>query len=192
MMDIIRYKLPDFLSAKDTMRLSLTNRANFENMKGRVDEKRRWEKICKMFPENIIDIVGKERFLKGKYVEWQERWLGGTQYIDRIYPEDLEENLSYGIDSYGRFFIFIKIRKLNYSRSTDELISHKYTVLTIFKRYSDSTTVVTNDNSGENTLIDMHRCIGKEGGDLLRTFMQVGYFSSPKDDYRGKREIFLL
>ena len=94
MMDIIRYKLPDFLSAKDTMKLSLTNKANFENMKGRVDEKRRWEKICKMFPENIIDIVGKERFLKGKYVEWQERWLGGTQYIDRIYPEDLEENLS--------------------------------------------------------------------------------------------------
>ena len=135
MMDIIRYKLPDFLSAKDTMKLSLTNKANFENMKGRVDEKRRWEKICKMFPENIIDIVGKERFLKGKYVEWQERWLGGTQYIDRIYPEDLEENLSYGIDSYGRFFIFIKIRKLNYSIATDELISHKYTVLTIFKRY---------------------------------------------------------
>ena len=104
MMDIIRYKLPDFLSAKDTFRVSLTNKANFENMKGRVDEKRSWEKICKMFPENIIEIVGKERFLKGKYVEWQERWLGGTQYIDRIYPEDLEDNLSYGIDSYGRFF----------------------------------------------------------------------------------------
>lgn len=72
---------------------------------------------------------------------------------------------------------------------------NRYTVLTIFKRYSDAcTTVVTNDNDGENSLIDLYRCIGpgSEGSALLKTFMQTGYFTSPKNKWFGKSEIFLL
>lgn len=192
-MDIIRYKLPECLTARETFRLSLTNKANFGLMRQKVEEKRKWEKICEIFPKTIIDIVGKERFLKGEHVEWKGEWLGATEYIDRIYPEDLQNNLSYGVDCYNRFFIFIKIRKLRYSRQVDdELMSDKNTVLTIFRRYSDSYTVVTNDNSGENALIDANRCINQEGGDLIKNFLKSGVFISPKNNWSGKSEIFLL
>ena len=192
MMDIVRYKLPNFLDSKQTFRLSLTNKANFGIMREKIEEKRRWEKILKIFPIGIIDMIGKERFLKGEHVEWQGRWLGATEYIDGIFPEDLDNNLSYGVDCYDRFFIFIKIRKLKYSRQTDEFISDKNTVLTLFKRYSDSTTVVTNDNSGENALIDTNRCINQEAASLLKNFLETGFFSSPKSNWSGKTEIFLL
>jgi hypothetical protein len=192
MMDIVRYKLPNFLDSRQIFRLSLTNKANFEALKEKVQEQRRWEKICKIFPKDIIDIVGKQRFLKGEHVEWQQRWLGRTDYIDRIFPKDLDNNLSYGIDCYDRFFIFIKIRKVNYSRDSYELLSDKNTILTFFKRYTDFSTVVTNDNSGENPLIDSHRCIGEEGASLLKKFLQTGIFVRPKSERVGRSEIFLL
>jgi len=177
MMDVIRYKISEHLNADDCLSLSLMNKTYYKALREKVREKKKWEVISNIFPPVLLDIIGKERFLKGKYVKWQDEWLGGTDYIDRISSDELDNNLCYGIDCYRRFFIFIKIKKIFQSLPrTDNGQQEIYTVLTIFKRYSDASSIVCNDNYYNNPLIDSYPTVSGTQIQLLKNFMNTGYF----------------
>jgi len=79
------------------------------------------EDLSEYFPERILDIVG-ENNLYGKKIKWNALWMGCTDYIDRIFHNELENDFSYGVDHYNRSFIFVKVNT---------------SVIVIFQRYSD-------------------------------------------------------
>lgn len=79
------------------------------------------EDLLEYFPQDILDIVGEDN-LRGNKIKWNALWMGYTDYIDRIFSDELENNFSYGVDHYNRSFIFVKV---------------KDSVIVIFQRYTD-------------------------------------------------------
>jgi hypothetical protein len=82
------------------------------------------ENLLEYFPHRILDIIGQngENNLRKNKIVWKPLWMGQTDYIDRIFVDELENNFSYGVDHYNRSFIFVKVGK---------------SVIVIFQRYSD-------------------------------------------------------
>ena len=91
--------------------------------------------IARNFDDNIILMMGgMENMIKIPILEWKDNFLGGTDYIDRITPEDLNHKIMMGIDRYHRPFICFRIKR-------DE---EKYSVDTLFQRYTGETQTWTN------------------------------------------------
>lgn len=88
-----------------------------------------------LFPTHIKTLIGRENLDKATKIEWKQQWLGSTDYIDRVKPEDITNNISYGVDNFKRPFVFVKVKIITSTAEghTDE----KTCLLIIFQRYTD-------------------------------------------------------
>ena len=90
------------------------------------------------FNKTIIDLFGGfEKFYLFPILKWKEEFLGGTGYIDNIYPYDLNSSIMIGIDCYTRPYIAIRTKTKN---------SNIKSVIVLFQRYSDDTKTWTHSN----------------------------------------------
>ena len=79
------------------------------------------------------------------YLDWKDKYLGGTDYIDGILDSDLKSSLNFGIDPYKRPFVVIRYKKL---------LSQKIDCLTIFQRYTDTKSCwVKHENTNDCILL---------------------------------------
>ena len=89
------------------------------------------------FNKNIIDLFGGfEKFYLFPILKWKKEFLGGTGYIDNIYPYDLNSSIMIGIDCYTRPFVTVRTKRNNNIES----------VIVLFQRYSDDTKTWTHSN----------------------------------------------
>jgi len=139
MKEVFRNVLPSYLEHKECLNLGLTCKEYYSLLKPQIIKKIKDKQkyIKDKFSSNIIDMIGKQNFLNGELIEWQDKWLGHTDYIDRIRFSDLSDNkFHYGVDRYQRSFIFAKIHD-------------KQTVFSIFQRYINGSIFVIVEPSGK-------------------------------------------
>lgn len=163
--DILRYYLPQFLNYKDFLNFCIMDRETYKLMEKSLCAKRTQiiEHLKNTFPLRVLDLVGLNKLLFGEKTEWDDKWMGNTQYIDRVRAKDLTHNVCYGIDCYERPFIFYKID--NY-------------VFVIFKRYSDSGMFVVIEPLTGFPLIMKGRCaLDDELAKDLKEFFNNSCFS---------------
>ena len=90
------------------------------------------------FDKNIIDLFGGfNKFYLFPILNWKKEFLGGTGYIDNIYPYDLSSSIMIGMDYYTRPFVTIRTKKKN---------NNTRSVVVLFQRYSDDTKTWTHSN----------------------------------------------
>jgi len=91
--------------------------------------------VSSNFPSKIIELFGGyEKFIDYPILEFKEKFVGSTDYIDRIKPADVTHPIMIGVDCYKR--AFVTIRSIN-----------KYGVKvvdTLFQRYTDEKTTWSN------------------------------------------------
>ena len=99
--------------------------------------------IKSLFPEHIINAFGSiNKFITYPRLEFQDKFMGSTQYIDRIRSEDLSDPIMYGVDYYSRSFITLKLKYHYILDMIDEDIREYYNekvkkgVITVFQRYT--------------------------------------------------------
>ena len=103
--------------------------------------------ISKYFDKNMVLLFGGIENMKNyPILRWNEKFMGGTDYIDNIKEKDLNSKIMIGIDNYKRPFITIRTKN-----------NSKITVDTLFQRYSDEKNTWTNGCSDCSPLF-------KEGG----------------------------
>ena len=147
----------------------------------------------RLFPSRILNMVGKETFLKSaRSVEWQQKWLGSTDYIDSTRPDDFTDTNSiyYGVDCYQRPFIFLKVKCFKYSKNTTDLDrKEKYIMVNIFQRYTDNDSLYVaccrNYDEG-NALLEGMCAINDELSSNISNFLKNGYVEREADEYRDK------
>jgi hypothetical protein len=112
----------------------------------KVLEKRNY--VIDNFPEEIISMFSFEKMINFPILKFQDRFIGFTDYIDRIKAEDLSEPIMIGIDCYKRAFICIRTMKLKKNNNI--------TVDTIFQRYTNDKSYWTHGGYGfiKNSSID--------------------------------------
>lgn len=86
-------------------------------------------------PRQIQLLGGYRALLDYPLLEWRDKFLGHTGYIDEIRPEDVSHPVMLGVDSYGR--AFATIRTYNPSRPSHIQLE------TMFQRYSNNLTTWT-------------------------------------------------
>ena len=133
MKDVMKNVLFNYLCYEDYFNVATLNKDTYRFFKESLKKKKIEEDISVLFPKRIIDMVGKEKFLKGKRIKWNDKYMGDTGYIDRTYNVkfDGNENIYYGRDCNERSFIFVNVR-INNENKTET------TVMSIFQRYIDS------------------------------------------------------
>lgn len=136
-----------------------------------------------LFPQRIIDMIGEENFKKARLVDWQQKWLGNTDYIDSTRPNDFssEESIFYGVDCYKRPFIFLKVKCLSES---DE----RFMMINIFQRYSDTDRLyVACSRDGEaNVVLEGGCAIGNELLSNISNFLKNGYATREATEYESQ------
>ena len=81
-------------------------------------------------------------------LKWDEKFLGDTNYIDRIPVKCITDKIMRGVDSYGRAFITLRL----YDENNTYYKSNTY-VCVLFQRYSDiKTSWAHSTTSGINIL----------------------------------------
>jgi hypothetical protein len=172
MKDVFSNILPQHLGFKDYLNFSLTCKEYYSmlNVPKKRDETQK--KITKLFPTYIIDMIGKNRFLYAKEIEWNPEWLGGTSYIDSMRPVDFKDDpnsIYYGVDSYSRPFVFLKTRVTKIETGIS-----KETIISLFQRYTDSTTFAAVDNTASGEILLQHRArIDDELCLRIQTFLET-------------------
>jgi hypothetical protein len=159
--DVMRYTLPEFLTYSDLINFSMMNKKTYDLMKNSLVSKRKRivEKLKEMYPLIVLETFGINNLLFGENVIWNPKWLGATDYIDRVYIDELKNVFSYGIDEYQRPFIFYKSNN---------------TLLVAFQRYTDATLFVVIDPDGDLRPIIKGRCsLNEEFSKDLREFIQT-------------------
>ena len=125
--------VPNHLNIFDIMSLSSVSKEHhhlkiiFEKEIKKVKEKK--EMIRMFFSRKIIQLMGGMRnMLLFPILEWNNRYLGETGYIDGIIPEDLSSSVMIGKDKkYHRPFITI--------RTIDK--DKRKNITTLFQRYTN-------------------------------------------------------
>lgn len=90
-----------------------------------------------------------ERFTCFKFINnrfpiltYQERFMGGTDYLDNIGPNELTHPIMVGKDSYNRTFVCVRYKcydnAFEFDGNTHKLQSDKTYCITLFQRYTDS------------------------------------------------------
>ena len=82
-------------------------------------------------PNILYDLI-KDHLPNIPILEWDHKFLGGTDYIDRIRTNDMSNSIMCGIDCYRRFFISFRIETTYLDTKQKE-----NTVQTIFQRYTN-------------------------------------------------------
>ncbi len=125
--------VPNHLNIFDIMSLSCVSKEHhhlktfFEKEIKKVKEKK--EMIRMFFSPKIIELMGGMRnMLSFPILEWKNRYLGATGYIDGITPEDLSSSVMIGKDKrYHRPFVTI--------RTIDQ--NKRINITTLFQRYTN-------------------------------------------------------
>tara|TARA_Y100000991_G_C21934568_1_gene332370 strand:+ start:149 stop:727 length:579 start_codon:yes stop_codon:yes gene_type:complete len=99
--------------------------------------------ISKNFDKYIISMLGgMENMINFPILKWNDKFIGSTDYIDNIMPQDLSSKIMIGIDNYNRAFISLRTNK-NGKRNVD----------TLFQRYTNEKNTWTNGTNGRSQLI---------------------------------------
>lgn len=117
--DLVEYCC-DFLSIPDLIRLSRIFHVS-KRQRSRVQERARW--ITTHFPKDLINTFkGLDTLLMFPMLTWDDKFMGGTDYIDRLGPGDI---CMMGIDCGNRPFIALRT-----------LYKERWAVDVFFQRYS--------------------------------------------------------
>ena len=84
--------------------------------------------VKKNYPEKLIDLFTLEKMINFPILKFKPKFIGSTDYIDRIKPCDLSHPIMIGIDCFNRPFVSIRTSCLD----TGDVV-----VDTLFQRYSD-------------------------------------------------------
>ena len=101
--------------------------------------------IIRTYNDNIITLMGGlNKMIDYPELEWNDKYLGDTGYIDQITTNYITNKIMRGVDRYGRPFIVLRIKWDNNS------IYYKYNThtCTLFQRYSDSNMLWTHSTIG--------------------------------------------
>ena len=83
--------------------------------------------INNLLPNHISNILENYNYEEIKFLKFRKKFLGITEYIDRIKKTNVKHPIMFGIDNFERPFITFKIR-----------INNKQNIVhTLFQRYSD-------------------------------------------------------
>ena len=170
MNDILRYRFPDFLSYRDLVNFSLVDKETYNLMNNVLKQKKLEiiDKINNTFPNRIVDMVGRNNLLLAEKLEWDDKWLGNTDYIDRVVFDDLSNTFSYGVDRYRRPFIFVRMRRLKNNNNF---------IIVIFQRYTDGGTYVAIDplNGIHHSIKEGYVAINKDFQKILSNLIGGKY-----------------
>lgn len=140
-----------------------------------------------MFPEDIIEMIGQERFSQSRRVEWDQKWLGNTDYIDRPKADDFKDNhhIYYGVDCYKRPFILLKVRATKPSGVQKEFM------INIFQRYTGDTLFVACCSQLEGEALLKGGCaIGSELTNDISKFLENKFVEGNENYGVTRLEIF--
>ena len=99
--------------------------------------------ISKNFDNHIVSMFGGiQNMVKFPILEWDDKFMGSTDYIDNIIPQDLSSKIMMGIDNYNRPFISLRTNK-NGNKNVD----------TLFQRYTNEKNTWTYGTNGYSQLI---------------------------------------
>lgn len=140
--DIIKYYLPSYLPDRDLINLSLCNKDLSSILSLSIIRRKKLKQIKKLFPPTIIDMITLDNLIDADYLEWDDKWMGGTGYLDRMEYEDFNKPFAYGKDCHNRPFICVKLvisdnDNNNQENTNNDNNNHEKSVLTIFQRYTD-------------------------------------------------------
>ncbi len=133
MNDVIRYVLTPKLSYKDVVNLSLVNK-RYNRLLNKIltDYKIKLDEIYETLPSFIFDMISLDQWIESEKIDFDQKWIGSTGYIDRFKYNDVNKTLGYGKDTWGRSFLTVKML------STDLNTGHNRNgIVCIFQRYSD-------------------------------------------------------
>ncbi len=103
------------------------------------------EHIRTNYPDWLIELVGIDRFVSLPCLEWNPKWLGGTDYIDRIKYGTSSSPMWYTIDQYRRSAFIVDVKAvIYYDDKTDE----KDITICMFQRYTDGSGYTCGTNYG--------------------------------------------
>lgn len=122
--DLIR-TICDFLDCYD---LYMKIPVSFLSMEKRMEFRKKLSLLYQIFPVSLIELFKIQNLFLADWIEWNDLFIGNTDYIDKIKSHHLKNKISIGRDPYHRTFISLKI--MNHTRS-------KIYVLTLFQRFSD-------------------------------------------------------
>ena len=94
------------------------------------------KKYEEQMPIQLYDLI-KDHLPNIPILEWDLKFIGGTDYIDRICGINMSNSIMCGIDCYRRFFISFRIETTFLDTNEKE-----NTVQTIFQRYTDQRNTV--------------------------------------------------
>ena len=122
--------------------------------------------FLKMFPEWIHDLIGYKRLFNAPILEFEPRFIGGTNYIDCIQYIDVTNDIMVGIDHFRR--PYLTLTELN------------DVIVTIFQRF-------TNDKNCWTT-----GCYGySEISNIRRIYTDEGLINEDKDTILQNAKIFI-
>jgi hypothetical protein len=175
MEDIIKYKIPEQLKYKDLKTFCSSDEKIFKIWK---DKLKKLEEVYNLFTEDIIEMIGEERFLKGHKIEWENKWMGNTEYIDKVDVNDLKYNLSYGKDKLQRSFIFVKAVNEN-----DDQFA-----MVIFQRRTNGKLYCSIESRPKNNykadaFFAAYCGINSEFKEIMKKLFENGYYNSEKSKY---------
>lgn len=78
------------------------------------------------YTKEILNIFENKPLDKLPILEWNDKYLGTTDYIDRITTDDVNYSIMRGIDRFNRTFFTFRFK-----------IDGKLCVYTLFQRYTD-------------------------------------------------------
>ena len=138
--DII-FLISDFFSIKDYLKFK--DVTTFTNYKTENIIKEKKKLINNIFIDDIINLFGGiNKFVEFPVLEWKNKFVGGTDYIDSILNTDLSSPIMFGKDCYNRSFITIK-----YFENTG------VKTITLFQRYTNIRTCWTHGSRYYQNLI---------------------------------------
>ncbi len=126
-------RISDFLSNSDILNLSLVCKDYTRYLRQKI-KNRKYKHIQSIFPEWIVEMVGKDRFVSMPYLKWNPEWSGSTSYIDRIPYGQSSSSMWYTEDTYKRQALVIDIEATVYH---NQEIKVKQGCIAIFRRYTD-------------------------------------------------------
>lgn len=97
------------------------------------------------YNDNIITLMGGlNKMIDYPELEWNDKYLGDTGYIDHITFDYVTNKIMRGVDRYGRPFIVLRIK---WDNNPTYYKYNTYTC-TLFQRYSDSNMLWTHSTIG--------------------------------------------
>ena len=155
-------KLNEYLLLKIFNKLSFKKKIIMNNISKRIknithpilsdllDENKEW--ILDNYNLKIIKLFGGIDNMKYySHLRWKNKYIGCTNYIDRIKSNNVREGVMLGKDNLGRPFVVVKTQELNKKNKNVDVI---------FQRYTNTKNIWTNGQFECNGFIN-------EGGHLL-------------------------